>query len=243
VDTRFVFVRHGRTKISPRPEGWLKSHLSNAGEKDAAAGATFLSEHLERPSKIISSDLPRSEESALIAAHILGVGRIDSRRELRAYDAAHESKAAYEKRSEQALQRILAEPGTPLLVGHRSYSSWLSYRYGLRPRSDDPGFTKALVSEGGALSIGNLSEGASGLTPLFRSIPEHWPGDLGREHVFRDDEDDSPEPDEDDEDEKYRALRRFVTAAGYEHRGRRDLTPVEGDNSARYVWQGGPYAP
>ncbi len=231
-----ILIRHGRTKLSPRPEGWRQTPLTQTGAADAQAGANWLQQHhldLPQPDSIITSDLLRSTQTAGIAGRVLGIGQVTTRRELRAYDPTRETPRQYERRSEQALQRILADPDTPLVVGHRSFSSWLGQKFGVST-VEDRDYSRALIGEGGLLAIGQ-----DRLTPLYRAIPENWPSQVNR----ADDEPDGPDDDDaedwpNDDDDHPRALRSGVPPVGtLERRSgvRRDLTPHRRDASWRFI--------
>jgi hypothetical protein len=246
--TRFLLMRHGRTDQS-RPEGWSKTHLTATGRADAEAGAEFVAAHLDQLppiSHLISSPLPRSVQSAEIAGRVLGISHIEQLPEIKAFDINREPSSKYARRSESALQRILGEPGVPLVTAHRSFSSFLARRYALTT-SPDQAYVKSLLDTGGVLAAGPLSEGANGLLPLFRPLPENWPGHSGTVYDLDDDSlaaavcDTCGDPtciSDHTDDDHFRTLKRFVTvmtAGPLETRsGRRDLT-CDGDRSVEWV--------
>jgi phosphohistidine phosphatase SixA len=231
-DIRFLLMRHGRTSMTDKPEGWRAVRLSATGRIDAQDGGNFLAANLDRLppiSHLISSPLPRSRQTADIVGGILGINNVDSDwPELRAFDIARETPGRYARRSEQALQRLLSVPGMPLVIAHRSTTSWLGQRYSLTRAGDDKSFVKSLIDTGGVMAVGDISEGSSGLAPLWRPLEANWPGSTGTPVDLADE----PLPDraevDDNPDAKFRALRRFATMP-LEHRGgRRDLTPIDG---------------
>jgi len=70
---RLILIRHGQTDYNAtrRMQGQLDTHLSDLGrEQAAAAGEQLLSENITR---IISSDLSRAHDTALIIGRVLGL--------------------------------------------------------------------------------------------------------------------------------------------------------------------------
>ena len=66
-------VRHGATDMTG-PEGWLSVSLNREGQRQMVAAADFLSQHVRehpKPDWVVSSDLPRSEQSAAILGDFL----------------------------------------------------------------------------------------------------------------------------------------------------------------------------
>jgi len=167
-------LRHGATRLSPTTEeGWKQLPLSPQGRADASAAAQFLKDLPDdwpQPTHIISSDLNRAIQTAKIVGTELNLHRtVDP--QLRAFDSKFERPARYMARSGAALHTILADPGIPLVVGHRSFTSFLSKHF--FDSDDDPTFSESLISEGGVVAITS-----STLAPLFRAIPENWPANI-----------------------------------------------------------------
>ena len=173
---KVLLERHGKDRLSPASAGWSEIPLSSQGREDALAGARYIKDLIAddgwpKPTVIYSSTLRRSVETSLIAAKELGVGKIRSIPELRAYDSKKESVAAYERRAEAALTAILASSEPVLAVSHRSFQSFLAQCYFPEGSVDaDPSFSHALTEEGGVLEIGDKT-----LKPMFRTVQEHWP--------------------------------------------------------------------
>jgi broad specificity phosphatase PhoE len=143
------------------------------------AGANYLKSLIEddnfpTPTHLVSSDLRRSVESAQLLGHQLGISKMSIEPGLRAFGgAANETSAVYRQRSEAALKAILGSPGLPLLVGHRSFQSFLAKKYfGAGAVDDDPGWVEALTSEGGLLGI---AADPDTLVPLFKVVWSAWP--------------------------------------------------------------------
>lgn len=181
-DIRAYLLRHGRTTLSPQPEGWAPVGLSVEGKEDALAGATALEQLIvadgwgvndwPRPDYIATSDLARAEQTADIASQVLGVDKITLAPGLRAYDGDEETVEEYEARSAEALEKIFAAEGLPLIVAHRSTAAYLDLQYGRHYDPDwQPDYSShALVDEGGLIGIVEGIEDFQ-LIPIFRAIP------------------------------------------------------------------------
>lgn len=168
---RAYIMRHGSTAVSPAPEGWQPIGLNEEGRSQAVQAADFLEQYLRshpKPTYGIASDLPRAEQTLAIVARYIRLNIEPPNPLLRAYERNSEDPASYERRTLEALNDILAKPGLPLIVCHRSTTGFLAKHHSLWQR--DPDYSAdALLLEGGILAVTDTQ-----IIPLFRAVKSNW---------------------------------------------------------------------
>jgi broad specificity phosphatase PhoE len=229
-----LLARHGSTGFRSL-EGWRQIPLNATGRAQAVVTGNWLADNADKLpvqiSRIISSDLIRSTETANKIATAIGLDRIDTDKTLRAFDPGQESRAAYKARMQRILPALLADPGL-LVVGHRSQTAFLAQRLGLAPTSDP--YSRSLLDTGGVLAFNNTD-----IEPLYRPLSQNWPGRSGTLREAYDSVDDK-----DDRcikittDIATEILRNNTasapTAGSLEHRARKDLTAPRKDLTYRH---------
>lgn len=168
---RAYLMRHGSTAISPAPEGWKPVGLNELGRSQAVHAADFMQQYLRShpaPTWAVASDLARAEETLAVVAKFIPLKIEPPDPELRAYERNAEDPKTYERRTLDALNRIMGKPGLPFIVCHRSTTGFLAKHHKMWLR--DPDYSAdALLLEGGILALTDTK-----VIPLFRAVEANW---------------------------------------------------------------------